>query len=76
MLMRRLERENIQYSYVSISENTENANELHKKYGIKSTPILLILDKDEVSDKLSSIEEIIEYLKNVSNTEIPLGDKT
>jgi hypothetical protein len=70
MLARQLDRENIQYTYISLFEEDKIDKKAYKKYGIRSTPILLVLDKEEVVDRLSSVEEIVEYLKNVSNTEI------
>jgi len=73
MLIRRLEREKIDYDYVSLFDEGHVDTELYTKYGVRSTPCLLILDNDEVSDKLNSTDEIIEYLKNVQNTKIPLG---
>jgi cystathionine beta-lyase family protein involved in aluminum resistance len=69
MLMKRLEREKIEYDYVSLYEEDKTDFALYKKYNVKSTPLLLVLDNDRESDRLSSIEEIVEFLKNVSNTE-------
>lgn len=50
--------------------NSKDNPKEFKKHGIRTTPVLLILDKKEESDRLSSTDEIIEYLKNASNTEI------
>ncbi len=69
MLMKRLERENIEYEYVSLFEEEKTNKKIYKKYNVKSTPVLLVLDKENESDRLTSVEEIVEYLKNVSNTE-------
>jgi thioredoxin-related protein len=69
MLAKRLDREKIEYDYVSLQDEEKVDKELYKKYKVKSTPILLILDNEEEADRLSSIEEIVEYLKNISNTE-------
>jgi hypothetical protein len=70
MLARQLDRENIEYDYISLFEEDKMDGDAYKKYGIRSTPVLLILDKEEVADRLSSVEEIVEYFKNVSNTKI------
>lgn len=70
MLMRRLEREHIEYDYVSLYEEGKTDTASYLKYGVKSTPCLIVLDNDEVTDTLKSIDEIVEFLKNVSNTEI------
>ena len=76
MLARQLDKDNIEYDYVSLFEEDKIDKKAYKKYGIRSTPVLLILDNEEVADRLSSVEEIVEYLKNVSNTEIFVGDTT
>jgi len=65
MLMRRLDREKIEYEYVSLVDETNLNKELYIKYGVKSTPCLLVLDNDSVSDTLKSTDEIVEFLKNV-----------
>jgi thiol-disulfide isomerase/thioredoxin len=70
MLMKKLGRENIEYDYVSLFDEGKIDKKLYKKYNIKTTPVLLVFDKKEVADRLTSVEEIVEYLKNVSNTEI------
>jgi thiol-disulfide isomerase/thioredoxin len=69
-LMKQLERAKIKYDYVSLYEEDKKDTDLYAKYQIRSTPLLLILDNGEESDRLSSLEEIVEYLKNVSDTKI------
>jgi hypothetical protein len=66
LLKKKLIKENIEVEYFNSRDNPK----VFKKHGIRTTPVLLILDKKEESDRLSSTDEIIEYLKNVSNTEI------
>ena len=65
MLMKRLEREKIDYDYVSLFDEGKVNKNMYTKYKIKSTPILLILDSGVEYDKLSSTDEIVEFLKNV-----------
>ena len=72
LLKKRIQKEKLDVSYLNSRENLED----FKKYEIKSSPALLILDKEEISDKLTSVDEIVEYLKNVSNNKNPMGDKT
>ena len=72
MLKRKLEKEQIEETWLNLKDNPKE----FIKYNVKTTPVLVILDKNIESDRLTSIEEIVEYLKNVSNTEIPLGTKT
>ena len=69
MLMKKLERENIEYTYVSMVDGSTEDKNIYRKYDIRSTPCLLVLDNDKVTDTLKSTDEIIEYLKNVQNTE-------
>jgi hypothetical protein len=72
MLFRRLDSEGIPYDYISLYEEGKTDSDLYAKYKIKSTPVLIVIDNDEVSDRLSSINEIVDYLKNAQNTEIPI----
>ena len=65
MLKRKLDREKIVVEYLDSKSNAKD----FKKYNIKTTPVLIILDKKEESDRITSTDEIVEYLKNVSNTE-------
>ena len=70
MLIRRLDKEGIEYDYVSLNDEGKVDKSLYTKYNVRSTPMLLVLDNDVESDRLKSTDEIVEYLKNVSNTEI------
>jgi hypothetical protein len=67
MLKRKLDREKVETEWFNAKDNPKE----FKKYNIKTTPVLIILDKKEEADRLTSTDEIVEYLKNVSNTEIP-----
>lgn len=67
MLKRKLDREKIEVEWLNAKDNPKE----FKKHNIKTTPVLVIFDKKVEADRLTSTEEIIEYLKNVSNTEIP-----
>lgn len=69
MLMKKLERENIEYTHISMVDGSTEDKNTYLKYGIRSTPCLLVLDNDKVVDTLKSTDEIIEYLKNEQNTE-------
>jgi len=69
MLMKKLERANIEFEYVSLAGDLKDQT-LYYKHNVRSTPLLLILDNGKESGRLSSTDEIIEYLKNVSDTEI------
>jgi len=60
LLKKRLQKESPDTVFFNLRDNSEE----FKKYKIRSSPILLVLDKDEIVDKISSVEEIIEYLKN------------
>lgn len=75
LLTKRLEREKIEYDYISLFDENNINKEQYEKYDIRSTPVLLVLDKEEVVDRISSVNEIVEYLKNVSDNEISLGNK-
>ena len=63
MLKRKLDNENIEYDYVSLFEEGKIDRDMYLKYGIKSTPTLITLDKDREADRLTSIEEIVNFLK-------------
>ena len=66
VLNKKLETEKLKVEYLNSKDNSKE----FKKYQIKSTPILIKLDKSKESGRLTSTDEIVEYLKNVSNTEI------
>ena len=73
MLAKKLERENIEYDCVSLFDDDKVDKKLYKKYNVKSTPVLVVLDNGLETDRLSSIDEILKFLKqNVSNIKIPL----
>ena len=64
VLKKRLEEEKINVPYYN---SREHLNEF-KKYEIKSTPVLVVLDNGVVHAKLGSRDEIMTYLKgNVSH---------
>lgn len=69
MLIRKLEREKIEFEYISLAGDLDE-QKLYTKHKVRSTPLLLILDNGEESGRLTTTDEIIEYLKNVSNIEI------
>lgn len=62
MLIRKLEREKIEFSYVSLAGDLDE-QKLYTKYNVRSTPALLILDNGKESGRLTSTDEIVEYLK-------------
>ena len=70
MLVRKLEKEGIQYEYSSLYEDDKLDPESYKKYGIKSTPVLITLDGENEADRLVSVDEIVEYLRNEQSTEV------
>ena len=63
MLNRKLIDANIEIDYLNSKEHLED----FKKYNVRSTPVLVILDNDGAYDKLTSTEEILDYLKNVQD---------
>ena len=72
MLNRKLIEADIEIDYLNSKEHLED----FKKYNVKTTPVLLILDNVVESDRLTSTDEIVEYLKNLENeqnTEVPVG---
>lgn len=69
MLIRKLERENIEFEYVSLAGDLDE-QKLYNKYKVRSTPALLILDNGEESGRLTTTDEIVEFLKNVSDIKI------
>ncbi len=72
MLNRKLIEADIEMDYLNSKEHLED----FKKYNVRTTPVLVILDNDGGYDKLTSTEEILTYLKNVQNTEVPVGTET
>ena len=66
ILNKKLIRENIEVEFLNSKDNPKD----FKKHNIKTTPVLIILDKKEEFGRLTSTDEIVEYLKNVQNTEI------
>ena len=66
VLNKKLESEKLEVEYLNSKDNSKE----FEKYQIKSTPILIKLDKGKESGRLTSTDEIVEYLKNVSNIEI------
>jgi hypothetical protein len=73
MLNRKLIEADIEIDYLNSKEHLED----FKKYKVRTTPVLVILDNDGGYDKLTSTEEILNYLKsNVQNTEVPVGTET
>jgi len=78
VLGKRMKAEDIEFDYVSLFEGDLIKNKkLYKKYGIRTTPVLLMLDNGDISDKLVTVNEIVEELKklkeNEQNIEISLG---
>lgn len=69
MLKRKLDKAEIVYEAIS-AFGTAEEKAIYTKYGVRSTPVLLVLDNDVVADKIVAVDEIVEYLKNVPNTEI------
>jgi hypothetical protein len=70
LLVRKLEREKITYDYVTLfghedKKELKKATTLYKTHNVKSTPLLVVVDDDNVEvNRLSSTDEIIEYLKD------------
>ena len=68
MLMRKLEKEGIEYDYISHYEEGKADKELYKKYNIKSTPVLLTFfedDNEEVNGRLTNTDDIVEFFKQI-----------
>ena len=63
MLIRKLEREKIEFEYVSLAGDLDE-QKLYTKYKVRSTPSLIILDNGEESGRLHSTDEIVDYFKN------------
>ena len=59
MLKRKMEQEDIEMVWKNEKDHPKN----FKKHKIRTTPVLLILDKGVESDRLTSTDEIMEYLK-------------
>jgi hypothetical protein len=72
MLNRKLIESNIEIDYLNSKEHLDD----FKKYNVRTTPVLVMLDKDGSYDKLTSTEEILIYLKNVQDTKVPVGTET
>lgn len=74
-LTKELERAKVKdYEYVSLFEEEHKDPKLYKKYNVRSTPVLVLLDKHGECDRLSSIEEIVEWFKkNVQDSKIQVG---
>lgn len=66
MLKRRLEAEKIEHEFISLVdvENSKENQKLYKKYDVKSTPVLIVLDKKEEVDRITGVEDIVKYLKD------------
>ena len=71
LLAKKLEKEGIEYDYISHYEEGKADKELYKKYNIKSTPVLLTFyeDKDgyidEVCGRLTNTDDIVEFFKQI-----------
>lgn len=65
MLKRKLAKESI----VIDELNSKDHLEKFKQYNIKTTPVLVILDNSKESSRLTTTDEIVEYLKHVSDTQ-------
>lgn len=63
MLKRKLHKESIEIDHL----NSKDHFKKFKQYDVKSTPILIILDNGVESNRLTTTDEIVEYLKNVSS---------
>lgn len=65
MLKRRLEAEKIEHEFISlIGDNSKENQKLYKKYNVKSTPVLIVLDKKEEVDRITGVEDIVKHLKD------------
>lgn len=71
MLNKKLIEADIEIDYLNSKDHLED----FRKYNIRSTPVLVVLDNGEESDRLKSTEEILKYLKNEQNTKIPVGSE-
>lgn len=78
MLARRLDREKLEYDYISLFDEGKVDRAQYLKYDVKSTPILLTFyESGEVCGQLSSSDDIIEYFKQIKdaqNFKISLGN--
>ena len=67
MLKRKMANEQIEHPYIPLFEDKENKKKnekLYKKYAIRLTPTLIVLDKDEEVDRIMGVDEIVKYLKD------------
>ena len=63
VLHKRLTTANLEFEYMDSRTNLDE----FRKYGVKSTPVLLILDNDGMDDKLVTVDEIVDFFqRNVS----------
>ena len=72
LLKRKLQNEKIEHPFISLhdEENKKESRELYKKYEIKSTPVLIVLDKEEEIDRIKGIEDILKYLKENKTNDV------
>jgi hypothetical protein len=61
MLRSKLKREDIEVNFLSIRD--EGAVEIYKAYGIRTTPVLLVLDKEVVTATIKGTDEIVKEFK-------------
>lgn len=66
VLLKKLEKANIQFEYRTLKTHPKDFD----KYKIKSTPVLLVLDGKEISDRLCLVEEIHHFFKNVPDNKV------
>lgn len=68
MLVRKLEKEKIEYDYVSLFDEGKIDKESYLHYNIKSTPVLLTFyeNSEEVSGRLTNTDDIVEYFKQIN----------
>ena len=61
MLRSKLKREDIEVVFLSIRD--EGAVEIYKKHGIRTTPVLLVLDNETVAATIKGTDEIVKEFK-------------
>lgn len=59
LLKRKLEKEDIAVEWLNSRKDLDTFIE----YEVKSTPVLLVIDNDEVCDRIVTTDEIIDYFK-------------
>jgi signal recognition particle receptor subunit beta len=69
MLKRKMATEGVEHPYIPLFEETDKQKKrendrLYKKHEIKSTPVLIVLDKTEEVDRITGVEDILKYLKD------------